>query len=98
MSNVITDIHAAKPERRANEDAKPRYYPIIYPNTFWELSSYWKPISSENTTITLRIDFNSMSWMKFQLFATMVTGFEQAAQQNPSAAGEFDEIKRMFLE
>lgn len=37
--------------------------------------------------------------MKFQLYATMSAGFEQQAAANGgTAAGEIDEVKRMFLE
>lgn len=37
--------------------------------------------------------------MKFQLYASMSAGFEQQAAANGgAAAGEIDEVKRMFLE
>lgn len=77
----------------------PQYYPIIFPNTFWQLSSHWRPYSSVNDTLPLRIDFHALSWMKFQLYATMSAGFEQQAAANGgTAVGEIDEIKRMLIE
>jgi hypothetical protein len=40
-----------------------------------------------------------MSYFKFQMFASLTHGFEEAAkQQGAAAAGELDEIKRMLIE
>jgi hypothetical protein len=39
-----------------------------------------------------------MSWMKFQMFASMTHGFNEAAKQQGQSNAEFDEIKRMLLE
>lgn len=40
-----------------------------------------------------------MSYMKFQIFASMTQGFKDAAnQQGGAAAAELDTIKRMFIE
>ena len=40
-----------------------------------------------------------MSYMKFQIFATMTHGFKEAAkQQGGAGVAEMDEIKRMLLE
>jgi len=47
----------------------------------------------------LQITFQPMSFMKFQMFASMTHGFKEAAkQQGASAGAELDEIKRMLLE
>lgn len=40
-----------------------------------------------------------MSWMKFQIFASMTHGFAEAAkQQGGGNNAEIDEVKRMLLE
>jgi hypothetical protein len=40
-----------------------------------------------------------MSYFKFQMFASMTHGFNEAAKsQGASAGGELDEIKRMLIE
>lgn len=39
-----------------------------------------------------------MSFMKFQLYASMSAGFEQQAEKGGAAATEVDEVKRMFME
>lgn len=39
-----------------------------------------------------------MSYMKFQLFASMTYGFNEAAKQGASGGAELDEVKRMLTE
>ena len=40
-----------------------------------------------------------MSFMKFQIYASMTQGFEDAAKQQGGAANaELDEVKRMLIE
>lgn len=39
-----------------------------------------------------------MSWMKYQVFASMTHGFAEAAKQQGGGNAEIDEIKRMLLE
>jgi hypothetical protein len=40
-----------------------------------------------------------MSYFKFQMFASMTFGFQEAAkQQGGSSAAEMDEVKRMLIE
>ena len=53
-----------------------------------------------NSTVThqpLHINLHPMSFMKFQLYATMTVGFRDAAKQQGTGA-EVDEIKRMLTE
>jgi len=96
LTRSFEDVHFVPPSQ-TNPTA--RYYPIVYPNPFWQLSSNWRPYSSLNDTLPLRIDFHSMSFMKFQIYASMSAGFEQqAADKGGAAAAEIDELKRMFME
>lgn len=39
-----------------------------------------------------------MSFMKFQVFASMTHGFNEAAKQQGGAGAELDEVKRMLTE
>lgn len=56
-------------------------------------------MNETTTRVPLRIDFQPMSYFKFQLFATMGQGFKDAAQQQGGGANaEIDEIKRMLVE
>lgn len=50
-------------------------------------------------TLPLQITFQPMSYFKFQMFASLTHGFNEAAkQQGASASAELDEIKRMLIE
>lgn len=73
------------------------YRPIIFPNDFWHLKEQYVEINTTTRTLPLQVVFQPMSYLKFQMFASMTVGFEQAAQQQGSGA-ELDEIKRMFVE
>jgi hypothetical protein len=39
-----------------------------------------------------------MSYFKFQMFASMTFGFQEAAKQGGSSTAELDEVKRMLIE
>jgi hypothetical protein len=39
-----------------------------------------------------------MSFMKFQIYASMSAGFDQQADKGSVAATEIDEVRRMFME
>lgn len=39
-----------------------------------------------------------MSYMKFQLYASMTASFDEAAKQQGGAGAELDEVKRMLIE
>jgi hypothetical protein len=73
------------------------YRPIVFPNDFWHLKEQYVEINTTTSTLPLQVVFQPMSYMKFQIFASMTVGFEQAAQQQGTGA-ELDEIKRMFVE
>lgn len=54
-----------------------------------------------NTTtpvLPLTVTFQPMSYLKFQIYATMVASFNEAAKQPGVSSAEFDEIKRMLVE
>ncbi|EIW76278.1 cleft lip and palate associated transmembrane protein [Coniophora puteana RWD-64-598 SS2] len=77
------------------------YKPIIFPNDFWLLKANMIEINGTTPTLPLRVTFQPMSYFKFQLFASMTHGFDEAAKQQGGGANanaEMDEIKRMLVE
>lgn len=73
------------------------YYPVVFPNEFWQLRSQFVEINSTVAHQPLRVTLHPMSFMKFQLYATMTVGFRDAAKQQGTGA-EVDELKRMLTE
>ncbi|KAF9266255.1 cleft lip and palate transmembrane 1, partial [Marasmius fiardii PR-910] len=87
------------PGRRDSTGTRGYYKPIIFPNEFWHLKSHYIELNSTTPEMPLQIVFQPMSFMKFQLFASMTHGFNEAAkQQGAGASAELDEVKRMLLE
>ncbi|KAK7470267.1 hypothetical protein VKT23_001700 [Stygiomarasmius scandens] len=85
--------------KRDESGTKALYKPIIFPNEFWHLRSHYVELNQTTPSMPLQITFQPMSFMKFQMFASMTHGFKEAAkQQGASAGAELDEIKRMLLE
>ncbi|TCD70434.1 hypothetical protein EIP91_003515 [Steccherinum ochraceum] len=74
------------------------YKPIVFPNDFWQLRSQYIELNSTTTTLPLTVNFEPMSYLKFQIFATMTASFAEAAKQPGVSSAEFDEIKRMLVE
>ena len=79
-----------------------RYYPIIYPNDFWLLKDHQFPINSTTPKVPLKITYDPISFMKFNLYASMTSNWEkEQANPNPNPlAGpgiDPDEIKKLLL-
>jgi len=75
------------------------YNPIIFPNDFWHLRSQYVEINTTTPVLPLQIDFQPLSYWKFNLYASMSHGFQEAAKQNgATGSAEIDEIKRMLVE
>jgi hypothetical protein len=73
----------------------------VFPNEFWHLRSHYIELNATTPTLPLQIVFQPMSFMKFQIFASMTQGFKEAAKNQGGGAGaaaELDEVKRMLLE
>jgi len=95
---MFEHIHLV-PGLRDESGAKGFYKPIIFSNDFWHLRSQHFELNETTPVVPLRVDFQPMSYFKFQLFATMGQGFKDAAkQQGGGANAEIDEIKRMLVE
>lgn len=95
---VKTDVVLIPGKR--DETGKEGYYnPIIFPNEFWHLRSQYIEINATTPTVPLQIVFQPMSYFKFQVFASMTFGFQEAIKQKGGgSAAEFDEVKRMLVE
>ncbi|KDQ17339.1 hypothetical protein BOTBODRAFT_105998, partial [Botryobasidium botryosum FD-172 SS1] len=75
------------------------HYPILFPNEFWHLQDHYAPITTDNSSVPLRIVLYPISYFKFQLFASMTHGMEQTAEtQGTAGMAELDELKRMLSE
>lgn len=79
-----------------------RYYPIIYPNDFWLLKDSQFPINNTTPQVPLKITYDPISFMKFNLYASMTSNWEkEQANPNPNPlAGpgiDPDEIKKLLL-
>ncbi|TEB30111.1 cleft lip and palate transmembrane 1 [Coprinellus micaceus] len=93
---LFQHIHLV-PEDRDETGTKGKYYPIVYPNEFWHLRSHYIELNTTTPTLPVQFTFQPMSFFKFQMFASMTHGFNEA-QKNGGTASEIDEIKRMLLE
>lgn len=94
------DVHLIPGQRDAT-GTQGYYLPIVFPNDFWCLRSQFIEINSTTPTLPLQIVFQPMSYFKFQLFASMSHGFNEATKQKGAAgssSAEIDEIKRMLVE
>ena len=80
------------------EDQPKLYYPPMFPNDFWLLRENLHPINETTPTLSLRVDYHTLSPFKFQMFSAMTQSFEQAAQQPGGSGAEMDEVKRMLTE
>ncbi|KAJ3982282.1 cleft lip and palate associated transmembrane protein [Lentinula detonsa] len=95
---LLEHVHLI-PNRRDPTGSKGVYKPIIFPNEFWHLRSHYVELNSSTPSMPIQITFQPMSYMKFQIFASMTHGFKEAAkQQGAGASAELDEIKRMLIE
>jgi hypothetical protein len=69
-------------------------YPVVFPNTFWDMREDMYPINSTTPTLPLHISVDTTSWFKFQLLAAMTDSFDK---QPGMAGGEIDIIKHTLL-
>lgn len=97
-TQTTADVHLV-PGARDATGTKGIYKPIVFPNDFWLLRSHLTEINATTPSLPLQISFQPMSYFKFQLFASMTHGFDEAIKQQGSGTGaELDEVKRMLLE
>ncbi|KAF8528936.1 cleft lip and palate associated transmembrane protein [Hysterangium stoloniferum] len=106
---ALTQFVTLVPGARDPTGSQGQYLPIIFPNDFWQshtippfaikLRSQLIEINSTTPTLPLQITFYPLSYMKFQMYASLTSGFDEAAKSGQGVAtGELDEIKRMLTE
>ncbi|KAH7912954.1 cleft lip and palate associated transmembrane protein [Hygrophoropsis aurantiaca] len=99
LAAVLVEYVHLVPGARDATGTKGFYKPIIFPNDFWLLRSQLIEINNTTPKLPLQITFQPMSYFKFQMFASMTHGVDEAAKQQGAGAGaELDEIKRMLVE
>jgi hypothetical protein len=87
------------PNERDETGTRGFYKPIVFPNEFWHLRDHYVELNATTPRLPLQIVFQPMSFMKFQVFASMTHGFKEAVKTQGGGAGaELDEVKRMLLE
>lgn len=86
------------PDKRDETGREGYYKPIVFANEFWHLRSHYIQINETTPSLPVQIIFQPMSWMKFQVFASMTHGFAEAAKQQGGGSAEIDEVKRMLIE
>lgn len=92
------DVHLVSGARDAT-GTRGFYKPIVFPNDFWSLRSHFTEINTTTPSLPLQVSFQPLSYFKFQLFASMTHGFDEAIKQQGGGTGaELDEVKRMLLE
>ncbi|GAA5921862.1 hypothetical protein JCM3775_001864 [Rhodotorula graminis] len=95
---VKQHVHIAREGAKTFDD-KQAYFPILFPNTFWDLSSQLQPVNTTTTVLPLRVEFKPSGYFKFQLQSTMDEAFtKQSASMGGGSGGELDEIKRILIE
>lgn len=94
---IVSDVRYASP---APDSDKPRYYPIIWPNTFWQMKASAYPLNSTVDAVPISVTFEPAGHQKFQIVASLDESFAQAAEKPGMGAGaaDLDEVKRIFLE
>jgi Cleft lip and palate transmembrane protein 1 (CLPTM1) len=55
-------------------------------------------VNATTLHLPLKITFQPMSYMKFQIFASLTQGFNEAAKKQGGGSAELDEVKRMLVE
>jgi hypothetical protein len=87
------------PDQRDSTGTQGYYLPIVFPNDFWHISSQYTAINITTPILPLQITLQPISYFKFQIFASMSQGFDEAAKKQGSSGGaELDEVKRMLVE
>lgn len=76
------------------------YYPIVFPNTFWQLKKHMTELNETVKTLPFNVNLNNLGNWKFSLYASMQEGQRQqaaAAETGTPTTGDGSEIE-MFKE
>jgi hypothetical protein len=80
--------------------------PVLFVNTFWQLTTHMTPLNETVTELPLRIDLGNLVSWQFQIMATMEANAKEAARQaafGSSLPGggdgtEMEMIKEIFID
>ncbi|KAG8934632.1 hypothetical protein FRC02_009576 [Tulasnella sp. 418] len=99
IAGPTAQFYRRHPTKRDETGKVGFYYPVVFPNDFWLLRGHMSPINDTTPTLPLRISYHAVSTMKFNLYASMTHGFDEAANKGGGAtSADLDEIKRMLIE
>ena len=82
------------------------YYPILFPNQFWQLRDHMTELNTTVTRLPLHIKLNNLANWKFSLYASIDDSVKQT-QRNAATGGpmpaagdgsEFEEFKRVIVD
>ncbi|KAF4984233.1 hypothetical protein FZEAL_521 [Fusarium zealandicum] len=82
------------------------YYPVLFVNTFWQLTNHMALLNDTVTELPLRIDLGNLAGWQFQLMATLEANAKESARQaafGGSLPGggdgtEIEMIKEVFID
>lgn len=83
------------------------YYPILFPNTFWQLRDHMTELNDTVTRLPLHIKLNNLANWKFSLYATIDDSVKQTQRNAATGSGpmpaagdgsEFEEFKRVLVD
>lgn len=82
------------------------YYPVLFVNTFWQLTNHMTVLNETVKELPLRIDLKNLVNWQFQLMANMEASSKEAARQHAfgaSLAGggdgtEIEMVKEVFID
>lgn len=83
------------------------YYPVMYPNTFWQLRDQMTELNNTVTRLPLHLKFNNLANWKFSLYATIDDSVKQTQRNAATSTGpmpaagdgsEFEEFKRVLVD
>ncbi|KAF2744466.1 cleft lip and palate transmembrane 1 [Sporormia fimetaria CBS 119925] len=77
-----------QPEATGSRDATGQhgwYYPVLFPNTFWQLKKDFIELNETVKTLPFNVQLNNLANWKFNLYASMEENIR--AQQQAAAAG-----------
>ncbi|KAI9149439.1 Cleft lip and palate transmembrane protein 1 [Paramyrothecium foliicola] len=73
------------------------YYPLLFVNTFWQLTSHMTVLNETVKELPLHIDLHNLPFWQFQLMANMEANSKETARQaafgNAPATGDGSEIE-----
>ncbi|GAA5984062.1 hypothetical protein JCM10908_006032 [Rhodotorula pacifica] len=94
---VRAHIHIAR-DGATTFDNKQAYFPILFPNDFWLLTSHMNPINSSVSRLPLRVELKPTSLFKFQIQSSLSDSFAKQSEGMSGGMAQLDEIKRILVE